>query len=133
MSESQVSRLEEWRELRRTSRQLGLTPRRKALETGGRPPDPPDMEIRIVKLEEAMPRIETSVGQLVTRLDAIDGRLRAVEQSLAALNAKLDLLTSQVVGKLPSWWQMPAVIGSTVALLAALYAGIQYLRAHGLL
>lgn len=133
MSESQVIRIKEWQELVRINRQLGSTPRRKTLETGGRPPDPPDMEVSVVKLEEAVPRIEASVGQLVTRLDGIDVRLRAVEQSLAALNAKLDLLTSQVVGKLPSWWQMPAVIGSTIALLTALYAGAQYLRAHGLL
>ena len=133
MSESQVTKFEEWRELRRTSQQLGSTPRRKALETGGRPPDPPDMEVRVVKLEEAVPRIETSVGQLATRLDAIDVRLRAVEQILAAVNAKLYLLTNQVIGKLPTWWQMPAVIGATVALLVALYAGIQYLRVHGLL
>lgn len=133
MSESHVVRFEEWQELVRINRRLGSTPRRKALEMDGRPPDPPDMEVRVVKLEEAVPRIETSVGQLATRLDGIDVRLRAVEQSLAAVNAKLDLLTSQVVAKLPSWWQMPAVLGSIAALVAALFAGVQFLRAHGLL
>lgn len=133
MFEAHVTKFEGWRELGRTSRPIGSTIRRKALETGGRPPDPPGMEVRVVKLEEAVPRIEAGVGQLATRLDGIDVHLRAVEQSLAAVNAKLDVLTGQVVGKLPSWWQMPAVIGSTVALLTALYAGIQYLRAHGLL
>jgi hypothetical protein len=82
--------------------------------------------VGVARLEETLPRIET-------RLDAIDGRLRTVEQGLAGVTAKLDLLTDKVVGKLPSWWQMPAVIGSTVTLLAGLYALVQYLHAKGLL
>ena len=66
-------------------------------------------------------------------MDGLDGRLRAVEQGIAAISTKLDVLVSQVVSKLPSWWQMPAVIASTVALLTALYAGAQYLHSRGLL
>jgi len=42
-------------------------------------------------------------------------------------------LTSHVISKLPSWWQMPAVIGSTVMLLAALWAAAKWLAARGVL
>lgn len=45
----------------------------------------------------------------------------------------MDPLTTQIVAKLPSWWQMPAVIGSTVTLLAALWAVGKFLAARGLL
>jgi uncharacterized coiled-coil protein SlyX len=83
------------------------------------------MEARMASLEQRIDRIDG-------RLDQVDGRLRAVEQSIAAISAKLDLLTDQIVSKLPSWWQMPVVIAGTVALLTALFSGYSWLRLHGL-
>ncbi len=65
------------------------------------------------------------------RMNEFDGRLRTVEQLLSAVSAKLDLLTTQIVAKLPSWWQMPAVIGATVALLAGLWAAARWLSTRG--
>lgn len=73
------------------------------------------------------------MDRLDSRMDGIDTRLRGVEQTLAVVNGKLDLLTSHVISKLPSWWQMPAVIGSTVMLLAALWAAAKWLAARGVL
>ena len=91
------------------------------------------VEGRLDLVEDRLGRIETRMDRLETRMDGIDTRLRGVEQTLSAVSGKLDLLTSQVVAKLPSWWQMPAVIGSTIAVLAALWAGARFLMARGLL
>jgi hypothetical protein len=49
----------------------------------------------------------------------------------AKIDSRFDQLGSRIDSKLPSWWQMPLVIGSTVTLLAALYAAAQFLRLHG--
>lgn len=98
------------------------------------------MEARVAKLEAltemtntSLGRIESRIDRLEGRIDGMDGRLRAVEQRLAEISGKIDVLIGSVVGKLPTWWQMPAVIGSTVALLVLLYAGVRYLQSHGLL
>jgi hypothetical protein len=97
------------------------------------PPDPPDMDARLAAMETRMNGLEGRMDRLGRNMENIDQRLRGVETSIASLSAKTDILVSQVVNKLPSWWQMPAVIGATVVLLMALYSGAQYLRAHGLL
>ena len=90
------------------------------------------VEGRLDGIEDRLGRIETRMDRLDTRMDGIDTRLRGVEQTLAAVNGKLDLLTSQIVAKLPSWWQMPAVIGATVALLTGLFIGYRWILAQGL-
>lgn len=112
------------------NRQLGEASAQseKPVETGGGGGDSGGMdgiaervtrvEGRLDLVEDRLGRIKTRMDRLETRMDGIDTRLRGVEQTLAAVNGKLDLLTSQVVGKLPSWWQMPAVIGSTITVLA---------------
>src|SRR3954454_24674678 len=66
------------------------------------------VEGRLDAVTDRLGRIESRMDRLEIRMDGIDGRLRGVEQTLSAVNGKLDLLTSQVVAKLPSWWQMPA-------------------------
>ncbi len=95
------------------------------------------MEVRVAWLEEAVPRIETRLDRMAARFDArfeaIDVRLRGVEQAVARLDGKMDLLAGQIIAKLPSWRQMPAVIGATVALLIGLWALVQYMHVHGLL
>lgn len=88
--------------------------------------DSPSMEARMSALEKRIDRIDE-------RLDGIDDRLRAVERSVTELGAKMDILISQVIAKLPTWWQMPAVIGATVVLLAGLYGGVRWLQVNGLL
>lgn len=77
--------------------------------------------------------VDSRIIGLDTRITSLDARMRSVETGLANIGGKLDILSGQVLGKLPSWWQMPAVIGVTVAVLVALYAGVQYLRMHGFL
>jgi chromosome segregation ATPase len=82
------------------------------------------IEDRMGRLEGGLTRIEGRMDRLETRMDGIDGRLRSVEQSLAEISGKLTTLTaltSQMVGKLPSWWKIPAVIASTILLLAGLF------------
>lgn len=88
---------------------------------GGGPPHDPLMEARVAALEGRLDRIET-------KIDRIDDRLRTVETSLAALDGKLTVLVNNVVGKLPSWWQMPAVILGTITLLGALWGFAQRLH-----
>lgn len=72
--------------------------------------------------DRRMAAVERRLDRVETRLDGIETRLRRVDQDIKALSAKVDILTTQIVAKLPSWWQMPAVIGATVARLAALWA-----------
>lgn len=72
------------------------------------------MEARVSAIEGRLDRIEGKIDQL-------DGRLRAVETSLASLDGKLTVLVTNVVGKLPTWWQMPAVILGTITILGALW------------
>ncbi len=91
-------------------------------------------------LEEAVPRIEARLDRMNnrpdrmdTRLDGIDVSLRGVEQAVVRLEAKMDVLAGQIIAELPSWWQMPAVIGATVTLLIGLWALVQYMHARGLL
>ena len=83
-------------------------------------------------LEQRMDRLDSRMDRLDTRMDGIDGRLRQVETVLSGVSAKVDLLATQIVAKLPSWWQMPIVIGATATMLSALYAGLHFLQAHGL-
>jgi hypothetical protein len=82
------------------------------------------MEVRVARPEEAMPRIEA-------RLDRVGSRLG--RQGIARLDGKTDILAGQVIAKPPSWWQVPTLIGATVAPLVGLWAQIQDMRAHGLL
>ena len=95
------------------------------------------MEVRAARLEEAVPRIEPRLDRIEARFDAkfeaVDIRLRGVEQAIVLLDSKMDLLTGQIIGKLSSWWQMPAVTGATVTLLIGLWALVQSMRAHGFL
>jgi chaperonin cofactor prefoldin len=99
------------------------------------------MEVRVARLEETMPRIEARLDRIETRLDrievrfdakfeAMDVRLRGVEQGVARLDGKLDILTAQIAGKLPTWWQMLAVFVVLVAFLNGVPASLQYLHAR---
>ena len=100
------------------------------------------LDLRLVRVEVGLQAVADRMGGLDKRmdrvavqLDGIDTRLRAVEQSLAEISGKLTTLTAltaQMVGKLPSWWQMPAVIGSTIVVIGALWAGGRYLIKIGI-
>ena len=79
-----------------------------------------------------MDGIEGRMDRLDGRMERLETRLGAVEQKVSEINGKLDVLVSQVVAKLPSWWQMPVVIGSTVLLLGLLLTAAQKLHIAGL-
>ena len=79
------------------------------------------LKARVDTLDKRMDRFEA-------KLDGIDTRLRGVEGELREIKGVLTTLTGSVVGKLPSWWQMPAVIGGTVALVLLLFAAVQHLH-----
>lgn len=93
-------------------------PGRSPLANGRQPPDPPDMEI----LKHRMMTLEVQMDRVESRINGFDDRLRSVEVKLGEIGGKIDTLVGSVVSKLPSWWQMPAVIGSTIAVVAALSA-----------
>jgi len=80
------------------------------------------LETRMGVLETRMGGLETRMDRLETRMDGLDGRLRALEVKVGEMSGKLDILTGQIIGKLPSWWQMPAVMGGMIALFGAMYA-----------
>lgn len=106
--------------------------------SGGGPHDP-GMEVRLSVLEAKVAGVEGAVTRLEAVVAGLDTRLRGVEVSIGRLEGKIDALTGAIVGqtnaalaKLPSWWQMPAVVGATVALVLAVIAVAKALQSHGL-
>lgn len=97
------------------------------LAGGGGPPDIPGMEALIARVDGLEKRVEKVDG----RLESIDARLRGVEIAVAGIGGKIDILAGSVISKLPSWWQMPAVIGSTVVLLGVLYGAAKHFHLAG--
>jgi len=92
------------------------------------------VDVRVEDISQRMGRLETRMDRLETRFDGIDARLRAVEQVGAANSAKLDLVATQLntksvqlAAKLPSWWEITAAIGVTLALIVAAAAGARQL------
>ena len=94
---------------------------------GGDPPHFPALELLTARVDGTEKRLE----RIEARLDRIDDRLRAVETGLAEIKGSLTTLTASVVGKLPSWWQMPAVIGATVVLVLLIFTGARILHSLG--
>lgn len=103
-----------------------------------------DTREALVDIRTDMRAVRADISGLRTELRGdiaqLDARLRGVEVSNGRIDGKLDALIDTIVGqtsaalaKLPSWWQMPAAIGATVALLMALFAGYRYLQTHGLM
>jgi hypothetical protein len=95
------------------------------LAHGGGGPHDPGMDARLTAVEQRLDRLEGKV-------DGLDARLRGVETAVSGVSAKLDLLSAGIVGKIPSWWQIPAASVSTVVLLSMLLAGAQKLHVLGL-
>ena len=91
------------------------------------------VEVRLDGVEHRLSGIETRMDRLDGRLDKLDGRMGAVEQELKAVSGKLDLLTSQIMGKLPNWWQMILVFGAILGLPAALFGAYRALSKLGYL
>ena len=82
-------------------------------------------------IEARMDGMDGRIGRLETTMDRVETRLSGLEQKVAEMNGKLDVLVSHVVAKLPSWWQMPLVIGATVTLLGGLLVVAQKLHLLG--
>ena len=85
------------------------------------------LDTSVSELRAEMGGLRTEMGGLRTEMGGLDARLRQLEVSVAAVDAKFDLLTTQIVAKLPSWWQMPAVIAATIAVLVGLAAFAQHI------
>lgn len=119
----------------------------------GGPPDPPDMELlklRIGRLEDdtkeirqvlgrmepMLARLDTAVqhlakqaavDSLVEKVAGLDRRASDLGQRLDTTSSRFDAAVSTALSRVPSWWQVPAVIAGTVALLTGLYAAGKYL------
>lgn len=93
----------------------------------GGPPHTPGMELLIARVDG----LEKRIDKVDARLDKIDDRLRGVETSLANVSGKIDTLTNSIVGKLPSWWQMPAVMTGMISLFAAIFAVAKHFHIAG--
>jgi hypothetical protein len=106
-----------------------------------------DLSDRVDRLEARfevrMDRFEARLDRFEARMDGMDARLQAVEVKLGEMSGKLDMLTSQMtmvtgqmtmlasqmtmmsgqmIARLPTWWQMPAIVGAILAMLGAFYA-----------
>ncbi|MCB8879277.1 hypothetical protein ACELLULO517_03445 [Acidisoma cellulosilytica] len=82
----------------------------------------------ILALTARVDGFDKRIDRMETKLDQVDTRLRALETGVANMSGKIDVLTGQIVGRLPTWWQLPAVIAGTVVLLTALYAAAKHLH-----
>ena len=96
------------------------------LDGGGGGPYDPSMELRIASLEHRLTSIEAALDKADRGLYTLDGRLRSVETGIASIAGKLDMLSSQLVSKLPSWWQMLALFGGAMGLALAV---LKFLKA----
>ncbi len=90
------------------------------------------VELRMDGIENRMDRLDARMDRMEGRMERVEIRLGQLQQKVAEVSGKLDVLVTQVVAKLPSWWQMPVVIGSTVVLLGALVAAAQKLHLLGI-
>lgn len=82
-------------------------------------------------IEARMDGMDGRIGRLETSMDRVESRLGSLEHKVAEINGKRDGLVSHVVSKLPNWWQMPVVIGSTIAMLGAMAMAAQRLHLLG--
>jgi archaellum component FlaC len=106
------------------------------LERGGGGSDSGGMDglaERVTRVEVRLDALDDRLGRLEAQLGGIETRMRGVEQSVERVSAKLDLLTGQVVAKLPTWWQMPAMIAGTLGVLGSFWAVYRYLLKVGFL
>lgn len=83
------------------------------------------MEARVKRLEDDVRAIRGDLTTIMGRLGTIEGRLGNVE-------GKLDILVTQVVGKVPSGLQMFGIIVGTlvagVTILGAALGAAQWLK-----
>jgi len=95
----------------------------KKVEGRGGPPYDSGMEARMQAVELGLKHVESRVSSLETKVDGLDTRLRSVEIKLGEIGGKIDIISSnmsQMLGKLPSWWQMPVIVAGTAALVIAI-------------
>jgi hypothetical protein len=85
-----------------------------AAGSGG--PNDPGMDMRLQRLEEALPRIEAL-------LKSIDDRLRNVEIGLAELRGRMVNLPS-------TWAMLTTMLGGQVAFAAVIFAMLRFVGAH---
>jgi len=76
---------------------------------------------RVARVEGRLDAIEERLGRVETCLDGMDNRLRLLEVAIGELSGRLTMLVESnrmMASKLPSWWQMPAMVGAIIAMLA---------------
>ena len=74
-------------------------------------------------MEGRVKRLEDDVRAIRDDLTAIMGRLGTVEGRLGNVEGKLDILVTQVVGKIPSGLQMFAIIVGTLVVGVTIFGG----------
>ena len=86
------------------------------LAGGGGGPHDPTMEMRLLRLEDTLPRIEALMR-------SVDDRLRKVEVDLAEMKGR--------VTHLPSTWAMvTTILGGQIAFVAAIFAILRFGGTH---
>lgn len=82
-----------------------------------------------------MDGIEKRLGLVETDLRSVRSDLATIGSRLASVEGKLDVLTSQVVAKIPTGWTMFGIIMSTMVGAVAVVGGAitiaRYLRVLG--
>jgi hypothetical protein len=114
--------------------------------SGGQPPGgprDPDLEAlnrrvhaiegRLDSSDVLLRSIDKGIAIIDTKLEAIDKRLDALGKQGDGLGSRLDDMTRRIdttvaaaISRVPSWWQMPAVLGGMLTLIGGAYAAAKH-------
>ncbi len=89
------------------------------------------IEDRLRGVEVAFASANAKIDGLGNRFDDLGRRLDDLGRRMDDVTRRFDSAVTTAIGRVPSWWQMPAVIAATVALLTALFAGAKHFRLLG--
>jgi hypothetical protein len=101
------------------------------VDKGGKPPDPPDMELklRVTRLEEDAKEIKAAVARMepmITRIDtmlqhiATKASVDALTEKVGGLDKRLGLTEATVASKLIGGWGIITLLGALIGILAVL-------------
>lgn len=111
--------------------------------SGGQPPSgprDPDLEaltrrVQVMegRLDLLLRSIDKGIAIIDTKLEAIDKRLDALGKQGDGLVSRLDDMTRRIdttvaaaISRVPSWWQMPAVLGGMLTLIGGAYVAAKH-------
>lgn len=113
---------------------LVLVGTERGLDNTRRPPDPPDMEQRVSKLEAGMEEIRGTLGRMESLLTRIDERLTRVEGTTDRMDDRLRKVETEIARMDGRLSQVPTIgqtIGVTIGLVGMIMGGLFAILKYG--